>query len=452
MKKKGLNEVRIVILLFSLLITTLEAEIKSLWLTAWDVNTPEKIDEAVEFALSNDFSQLLVHVRYRGDALYQPNRLYDIYQNPEPVSYTFYGNVFDPLTYIIKQTENTNLEIHAWVTVFVVTPRVTENIAPNHIYHRKPEWITADIFGEKMNPADYEGAYLDPGIPEVQDYLLNVFKDIVLNYNIDGLHLDYIRYPDSQFGYSKIALENYYDTPLQTDFSSWKEEQVTRFVRRCYAEIKYLCPEIILSAAVVSNLDRAAERYSQNWISWLEEGIIDYAYTMTYGLTDEAVSNDLNLFEDRKDRIIIGLRAWSEANRPWTATDLNSKINIVRKREFSGLAMFSYSGLKDIMDGTLSRSFSSAASSAIIPNNNYIFGYLSGNKGERLSGINVILDNGETAVTDANGFYLFSGLPVNNYYFKAEKGISVFLSDSINLRQNNKVNGIRYNIPHTVFR
>src|SRR5690554_751043 len=257
---------------------SLSADIRGLWVMAWDLKTPEQIDRMVEFALANNITQIFAHTRYRGDALYTPNRIFDTYANPEPRSYILNNDHFDPLAYLIDVAARSDIEVHAWVTVFVVTPKTVENLPPQHIYYTRKEWITEDFRGYQMSYDSYEGAYLDPGIPEVHDYLIDIFLDIVNNYQVAGMQLDYIRYPDSQYGYNPLAIEHYRQSGYDaSDFHRWKSDQISRFVRRFYAEIKYQNPGLLVSAAVISNLERAQRKYYQDWTDWLDEGIIDYA-------------------------------------------------------------------------------------------------------------------------------------------------------------------------------
>ena len=94
-------------------------------------------------------------------------------------------------------------------------------IDSNHLYYTHHEWLTVDNNGDKMPYNAHEGAFLDPGIPEVQEYTLNIIKDIAINYKIDGIQLDYIRYPDSAYGYNPIALEEYRKSGSDS-FPQWK--------------------------------------------------------------------------------------------------------------------------------------------------------------------------------------------------------------------------------------
>jgi len=438
-------------ILFSLSIQAIHADIRALWVTAWDLNTPEKIDKMIAFALSHNITQIFAHTRYRSDALYTPNRFFDTYYNPEPRSYILNCEIFDPLAYLIENTLDTNLEIHAWITVFVATPRTIENIAIEHLYKTRSEWFTKDFLGTKMSYSSYEGAYIDPGVPEIQDYLINVFLDIVNNYQVKGIQLDYIRYPDSQFGYNPAAIEHYNQSGAEENsFHQWKEEQINRFVKRFYAEIKYHNPELIVSAAVISDLNRARTRYSQNWTEWLDDGYIDYAYIMAYSTSDEVVHRELQEVQKWKDRIIVGLRTWTENGRPYSPNLISSKILLSKRLGFPGIALFSYTGIRENNNFVLNKALEGNFSPATPLSNKLIFGYITDKDGKAVAKVPVYLNgNAIKTYSDENGFFLFNQLKPGNYWLKTERGINVIFSSNIVIPSSPQSFPVKYNLSFT---
>lgn len=432
--RKDIQKVVLILFIISLIASArvphLSAEIRGLWVMAWDLTTPQKIDHVIDFAKTHNFNQIFAHVRYRADALYTPNRIFDTYPNEEPRSYILADDGFDPLAYLIDKAAGKGLEIHAWVTVFVITPRVLDNLSSDHLFYQKNEWLTKDFLGNQMAFDSYEGAYLDPGIPETHDYLINVFLDILSNYQVKGIQLDYIRYPDSQFGYNPLALENYARSQYpEAQFHQWRSAQIDRFVRRFYSEVKHLNPEIIVSAAVISDLNRARTRYSQNWTGWLENGYLDYAYTMSYSPSDDVVKRELESVKNWNDRIIVGLRAWTENNRPYSPEMVSSKIAISNRLGFSGIALFSYSGVKQNNNSTLTKALRGRSSASKAFTGNFIFGYLKDYEGNPLPNLPVFLNDGlDVVYSDENGFYLFNGLKPGKYWLRSERDIHVSFS------------------------
>ncbi|MCK4695113.1 MAG: family 10 glycosylhydrolase [Candidatus Cloacimonetes bacterium] len=336
--------------IFFLSYSHLFSEIRALWVPSWELTTPEKIDQLVEDAINNKINQILPEVRYRGDALYIPNREDSTFKNPEKRSYILTDSTnFDPLDYLLEKTKDTKIEIHAWLTIFVVTPYDLDKLSPEHVYFTHPEWITSNFQKKKMKPDSYEGAYLDPGIPEVHNYLLNIILDIIKNYDIAGVHFDYIRYPDTNFGYNEIAVTNYkLDTVYEDieNWQKWREDQVTCFLKKAYISIKNVSPETTVSAAVFPNLENACFKYSQNWLKWLQQGYLDKVYLMAYSTSNDDFENVLNTISDFKmnKEIVVGIRAWSKDNT-YPVDKINDKIKFIKKKKFIGFSLFSYTGI-----------------------------------------------------------------------------------------------------------
>ncbi len=339
------------------------AEIRSLWVLPWSMTSREQIDRVVQQAVKHDQTELLMEVRYRSDALYIPNRQDKRFPNPEPRSYILPANKFDPLDYAIKAAHRNKLRIHAWVVVFNATTTDTMRIRQNHIWVNHPDWITTDRLGNRMTAMDNFGWFIDPGIPEVQDYLLNVLLDIVVNYpDLDGLHLDYIRYPHERWGYHPVSLDRF-ETHRKTNerhtWNQWRIDQVTTFVERIYYQAKAINPALVISAAVKANYDDAVKLYAQDWKHWLSRGIIDRFYPMAYFKDERIFLRCLNQMASlrQNDRFVIGVRAWQDQPPDgdllpdqtragkYTIHDVARKIDLARGYGFGGIALFSYDGL-----------------------------------------------------------------------------------------------------------
>lgn len=341
---------RIIIFLILFTAISLNARIRAMWVPIWEITTPEKADKIINDLNKNNINQLLVQIRYRGDAAYKPNKVSNFYENNEKQYHAIKDSLFDPLEYILSKNNNPDLEVHAWVTTFVITGHNLEKLHPEHLYFTNPELVTCDFSQEMMNYKTGEGAYLDPGIPQVQEYTKNVILDIVSNYKIDGIHLDYIRYPDAQYGFSQLALEAYRkDVKFQDAdaWKQWKEDQITNFMKDIYSRVKKISPKTQVTAAVKSNLNEA-ERYAQNWIKWLQEGYLDRAYLMEYSTSTSTIEKHLTFLSnyDLNEKIVVGLRCWSTAYK-YPAYKINEKIKLANKNNFKGFALFSYTGIRE---------------------------------------------------------------------------------------------------------
>jgi len=347
---KNFMKLIIFFITFIFVCSILNAGIRALWVPIWEITSAEKVDAMMQDLKGKNLNQLLVQVRYRGDAAYFPNLQDSTFANPEKRYYAISDSLFDPLGYIILKAKMQNLEVYAWFPTFVITGHDLTKLDSTHVYFTHPEWVTSDFSQQPMKPKDDVGSFLDPGIPAVRDYTLNVILDIVSNYDIDGFHFDYIRYPESHFGFNELAMEAFQKEVKFQDAESWqnwKIDQVSRFVKRVNVEANKIKPELQITAAVFSNPDDALERYLQNWPQWLQDSYLDKVYLMAYTKSNEKLEENLTFLDnfDLSDKIIVGLRAWNRTN-DYFAKDINEKLKIVKNRSFSGIALFSYSGLK----------------------------------------------------------------------------------------------------------
>ena len=331
-------------------ISVLSANIRAVWVPLWELTSSEDVDRIIEEFKENNITQILAQVRYRGDAGYFPNKYNNFYPNTEKRYFAIKDSIFDPLAYLVKKAHSSDMEVLSWFTTFVITGHKLDNLDSTHVYFTHPEWVTTDFSQQSMNPETFEGAFLDPGIPEVRNYTLSVLLDIVANYDVDGVHLDYIRYTETQFGYNKLAIETYKKEVKYQDAKSWqawKQDQISKFVKTVYTNVKTISPEIKVTAAVITEIDEAIDRYSQNWLEWIENDYIDAVYLMAYTTSTKKLKKQLTYISnfEMNNKIVVGLRTWNNKNN-YPAKEINEKIKLTLKMKFAGYALFSYSGIR----------------------------------------------------------------------------------------------------------
>ena len=172
-------------------------------------------------ARNGRFNALIVQVRGRGDAYYNSRH------EPRPPLLAKQPASFDPLKLLLERAHRAGVKVHAWVNVNLVSDAEPPS-ARKHIVHLHPEWLMvprplAEELG-RMNPRDprylrrlseyararsdrVEGLFLSPIHKGAVDHATRVIADIVSRYDVDGIHLDYIRFPNDEFDYSAEALE-----------------------------------------------------------------------------------------------------------------------------------------------------------------------------------------------------------------------------------------------------
>jgi len=350
------------LLLFVLLTVSIAGfcEVRSMWVLPWDITTPESIDSMIQTALDSNQNELLVEVRYRSDALYDTAKAGELFPNPEPRSYILADNGFDPLSYTLSKAHAVGLKVQAWVIVFNATPLDSKLIAKNYVYNNHRDWLTCDKAGNTLNGNIQFGYFVDAGVPEVQDHLISVFSNLVAGYpELDGLHLDYIRYPDIRLGYHPVSVQRYNEYCAEQGeitFNEWRIMQVSSFVQKVRDQVKMINPKLMLSAAVFADIAEANVSYAQDWTSWLKLGLVDRIYPMAYNKDFKVYQKQLVHMKllGKDDAIVLGLRAWDEGGKSLVATgrntydvlDIAKRVDYTRLQGFGGVAMFSYAGLK----------------------------------------------------------------------------------------------------------
>ncbi len=370
--KIHINRAAIVALLFSLNLgktqdTNSYFQQRCLWVVRSNITTPKEIDKLLRFSLMNKFNHLIVQVRGRGDAYYNSALVVRAKMLRDAS--------FDPLAYLIQKAHKNGIKVHAWVNVYLVWSNKSVPSNAKHLLYQHPEWLDIPEAGrmsakemvrdmERLREG-HEGLYLSPGHPDVPVYLIKVFREIVEKYEIDGLHLDYIRYQDNDFGRNPIARQIYEryngEDPwvLLSSRSRWRgnEKQyvsrlrkwndyrrysVTDLVKQIHLMVNEIRPECILSAAVKPNLYQARDNFFQEWDVWLAAGYLDWAFPMNYttNLRDFA-SNIESIYENipsiYRKRIMMGLAVY---NQP--SDEVVDKLKYTRITRFTGVCLFSY--------------------------------------------------------------------------------------------------------------
>ncbi|WP_416211712.1 glycoside hydrolase family 10 protein [Nostoc sp. DedQUE12b] len=216
---------------------------------------------------------------------------------------------WNPLEEAVKLAHERDMELHAWVWTFAAgNQRHNEilNLNPNYpgpVLAAHPDWANYDNLGN-MIPVGQGKPFFDPANPEVRQYLLKLYEEIVTKYNVDGLQLDYIRYPFQDpsagrtYGYGKAARAQFQKltgvdpvniSPSQADlwrkWTKFRTEQVDSFVAQVSQQLRQKQPNLILSVAVfpLPELERI-QKIQQNWETWARQGDVDLIVPMTYAL------------------------------------------------------------------------------------------------------------------------------------------------------------------------
>jgi len=294
---------------------------------------------------------LVAQVRMRGDAYYRSKhepRATNIQAGPD----------FDPLGYAVKRARENGLEIHAWLNVYRVWSSEGKPPQPDHVLNLHPEWLAKDVDGATVS---HDGHFLDPGVPEYREFMVKLVSDVVSKYDIDGLMLDFIRYPGKKWGYSEIAVARFNEEhgrtgkpdPDDSLWCNWRRQQVTDMMRAIYKEVQRLKPHVNVSASTIAwgpcpsdfkKTDAYASVF-QDWRLWMREGILDANMPMNYKNPSNAQHN--RWFVDW----LSGMKKWSYGRHVYcgimlfdgNASGAVSQVKLSRDKGADGTVGFAFS-------------------------------------------------------------------------------------------------------------
>lgn len=230
------------------------------------------------------------------------------------------GYGYDPLGFAVEECHKRGMEIHAWIATIPVG-------AKNSLGCRT-------LMKKGFRIRNFStGSYLDPADPGVAPYLASICGEIVRKYDVDGINLDYIRYPD---GWPRPSYRDG-DTPDQ------RRSNITAIVRAIHDEVKAIKPWVKMSCSPIgkhADLSRyssknfnAHDRVSQEAQEWMRLGLMDQLYPMQYFRGDNYYPFVADWVENAyKREIVTGLGTYfldpREGN--WTLGDLTRQMYVSR--------------------------------------------------------------------------------------------------------------------------
>jgi uncharacterized lipoprotein YddW (UPF0748 family) len=339
-------------------------ELRGLWVVRTALVSPEAVDRVVDDAAEAGFNALFVQVRGRGDAFY------DSAIAPRSVLLERQPLAFDPFARLLARAHDRGLQVHAWVNV-LLTAHFGQPLPPGHLLLRHADWVMvprsvaarALALGARARlrlvqeagreDGDSEGFYLSPSAPGVGDRLEQVVREVVRRYAVDGLHLDFVRYPGPEFDYSRWALEGLRRRVGGGDLlggparnaEAWDEyrrEVLTALTTRLADAGRTERPGIVVSAAVTPDEALAVHHKFQDWPAWLQAGILSAVCPMAYTPDNELFRRQIE--EARRKAPIQPVWAGIGAYR-LDAAGLVEKIALARQVGANGVVLFSNESL-----------------------------------------------------------------------------------------------------------
>lgn len=324
-------------------------QLRAFWLDSGTFAKAENragLAELLERAEKANFNLIFPEIFYKGLTVIPDNELFK--QDPR-----FNSWEEDPLKILIEEAEKRKIEVHAWVWVF------NENTfgQPGRILEMNPEWANKNKAGEIITY--HNSSWLSPAREDVKEYLKERYKYLVGNYNLDGINLDYIRFPEEyrgSFGYDSASVERfkkeYGIDPFKiengssqaADWNKYREKLINEMVKETSELLRKVDPNLLISADVIPGINEARYRALQNWSFWLEKDYLDFVVPMTY--TENLFSELSSWIEKDRDQIDKPLYAGISVFK-LTPAQVIKQVEEINKINANGLSLFAAAHLTD---------------------------------------------------------------------------------------------------------
>lgn len=268
-------------------------EFRGAWIaTVVNIDWPLNKDTSVSVQKENLVNQLdllstagmnaiFFQVRTECDALYKSNF--------EPWSHWLTGEqgkapepFYDPLQFAIEESHKRGMELHAWFNPYrAVRDTALYSLDENHVSVQHPEWI---ITSKKFK-------MLDPGLPGVRAHILDVMNDVLINYDIDGIHFDDYFYPYGPKISNEDSLTYLNHSRGITDIDDWRRDNINLLMKDIYKIVKAEKPYVkfgISPFGIVRNELTGTNGFNSydiiycDPLNWLDNKIVDYITPQVY--------------------------------------------------------------------------------------------------------------------------------------------------------------------------
>ena len=326
------------------LIETPAVEARAVWIRPDLVTNKEQVYKTVKKIYEAGFNQVYVELLYDNTTI-MPVPEGSLYtQNPKLKG-------ADLLAFYVEACHAYRIEIHGWYSVCRVGYKGSAN-TQYCVAMKKPEWKQISKNGVDFVENAYGDAYfVNPALPEVREFLLSTCEYLAENYALDGLHLDYIRYPNKNdgedFGYDEYTRNAYKEktgvdprtlvagTAAYADFCKFRADYVSMLVGSISDMLKEKRPDMVLSAAVAPDYNTSLQAMCQDPTTWIKNGYLDAVLPMAYGSTDM-----VEHVVEKTDPLGTALGIYGVSDQG--ADILKEQITATREKGASGFGFFSW--------------------------------------------------------------------------------------------------------------
>ena len=248
---------------------------------------------------------------------------------------------YDPLQFAIEECHARGMELHAWlVSIPLGTYSRQYSYGTKSVMRHHPS-LCKTVRGE---------VFMIPGQPATADYIASIAKEIVERYDVDGISLDYIRYPESTYYFSD---DNLYSSSTGMTISEWRRSNITRIVKRVHDVVKAIKPWVKLSSSPIGKYSNLSRYRSGGWDcfnavyqdpkAWLRDNIQDLLFPMMYFTADNFYPFLYDWAENCYGHPIaagLGIYFLDPHEGPWQLNDVRAEMYETRRSGIGGIAFY----------------------------------------------------------------------------------------------------------------
>ena len=259
---------------------------------------------------------------------------------------------FDPLQFALNEAHRNGLQFYAQFDVLGAYSLVNRPKSQDHLYMQKGQiWIVAD---DTFSPIEDNATYfLDPSNPQVITYLKSQVRDLIINYDLDGMHFTHLYYPGNKIIKTQAftRLHEAIKVFSHMDITEYAQSLISSCLEAMSTEIKLYKPYLTLSAEVkpllketkgIRDFEPADTYYFQTGLTWLNRGLIDVLVPRIH-VRNKTFSSLYNLYYNNTEfsrYIIPSVRGDEDEYRQ---NDLKKEIEHIIKNEGKGALVYSAS-------------------------------------------------------------------------------------------------------------
>jgi len=299
---------------------------------------------------------LYLHVRSHCDSIFK-SQFYPLRDSVKEYDY-------DVLSYIIEKCHKENIKVFAWLNPYRVST-ATENITELPQDSPAYKWCNDTDKANDDNVVYFNGIYLNPAKQQVRQLVIDGIKEIIDNYDVDGIHFDDYFYPTDEKDFDKVTYENYCkETKNPLSLADWRRAGVDSLISDCKTAIEIKKKKIIFSISPAADINKNYSEFFADVEGWIEKGYVDeiipqiyfgYEHTMPEFKFETLLSKWQKLGDKNPDvKLLIGLAAYKIGSESETdGTEWKDNEDMIARQVKScydavgvdGVVYFSYSSL-----------------------------------------------------------------------------------------------------------